>query len=67
MRVHALVQHIQSNIETNLRVWKYLLPPAEEKDGHEIMGSMPVWQPVKKTSHFICQSGTNTYPSFHSL
>ena len=58
MRVHKLVQHIQINIETNLRVWKYLLPPTEEKEGHEIMGSMPVWQPVQKTDHFICESGT---------
>ena len=57
MRVHRLVQHIQKNIETNLRVWRYLLPPSEEKEGHEIMGSIPVWQPVLKTDHLICLSG----------
>ena len=57
MRVHALVQHIQVCVEMDLRVWRYLLPPKDEKDGHEIMGSMTVWQPVEQTDHFICQTG----------
>ena len=67
MRVHGLVQHIQSSIETNLRVWKYLLPPSEEKDGHEIMGSIPIWQPIQSTDHFICQSGFYTHQLFWFL
>ena len=60
MRIHALVQHIQVRVEMDLRVWRYLLPPRDEKDGHEIMGSLPVWQPVKQTDHFICQTGIST-------
>ena len=67
MRIHALVKHIQVRVEMDLRVWRYLLPPNEEKDGHEIMGSLPVWQPVKQTDHFICQKGIATgciFPNF---
>ena len=57
MRIHGLVVHIEERIELDLRVWKYLLPPKDEKDGHEIMGSLPVWQLVKQTDHFICNKG----------
>jgi hypothetical protein len=60
MRVHALVQHIQVRVEMDMRVWRYLLPPKDEIDGHEIMGSLPVWQPVEQTDHFICQTGIST-------
>ena len=57
MRIHQLLQHIEARVETDLRVWRYLLPPGEEKDGHEILGSHPVWQPMIPTQHFICQIG----------
>jgi hypothetical protein len=57
IRIHRLIQHIQGRVETDLRVWRYLLPPGEEKDGHEIQGTLPVWQPVVKTDHLICQTG----------
>ena len=57
MRIHQLLQHIQARVETDLRVWRYLLPPGEEKDGHEILGTQPVWQPTIPTDHFICQIG----------
>ena len=40
--IHRLIQFIQSRVETELRVWRYLLPPGDEKDGHEIQGSLPV-------------------------
>ena len=59
MRIHELVIHIEERVEKDLRVWRYLLPPKDEKDGHEIMGSLPVWQPVKQTDHLICQKGNN--------
>ena len=58
MRIHGLVQYIQARVEMDLRVWKYLLPPGDEKDGHEIMGSMPVWQLIQQTDHYICQTGS---------
>ena len=57
MRIHGLIQHMEERVETDLRVWRYLLPPREEEEGHEIQGSMPVWQPVTPTDHFICQTG----------
>ena len=59
MRIHSLIQHIEERVETDLRVWRYLLPPREELEGHEIQGSMPVWQPVTQTDHFICKNGKN--------
>ena len=57
MRIHSLIQHIEERMETDLRVWRYLLPPREEQEGHEIQGSMPVWQPIIQTDHFICDNG----------
>ena len=57
MRIHGLIQHMEERVETDLRVWRYLLPPREEEEGHEIQGSLPVWQPVTPTDHFICDSG----------
>ena len=57
MRIHRFIQHIQERVEMDLRVWRYLLPPRDELDGHEIMGSLPVWQPIEQTDHFICQKG----------
>ena len=57
MRIHSLIQHIEERVETDLRVWRYLLPPREEQEGHEIQGSMPVWQPIIQTDHFICNNG----------
>ena len=57
IRIHRLLQYIQRRVETDLRVWRYLLPPGEEQDGHEIQGTLPVWQPVSKTAHLICQTG----------
>ena len=59
MKIHFLIQHIQSRVEKDLRLWRYLLPTKDEKDGHEIMGSLPVWQPIRQTDHFICQTGNN--------
>ena len=64
MKIHFLIQHIQSQVEKDMRVWRYLLPPKEEKEGHEIMGSLPVWQPVRQTDHFICQKGKSKQPSY---
>ena len=60
MRIHHLVQYMLVRVELDMRVWKYLLPPEDEKDGHEIMGILPVWQPVLQTDHFICQTGSKT-------
>jgi hypothetical protein len=60
MMIHSLIQYIEERVELDLRVWRYLLPPKEEQDGHEIQGSLPVWQPVTPTDHFICQAGSNT-------
>ena len=57
MRIHGLIQHIEERVETDLRVWRYLLPPREEQEGHEIQGTLPVWQPVTPTNHFICDTG----------
>ena len=57
MRIHGLIKHIQERVETDLRVWRYLLPPRDEMDGHEIQGNLPVWQPVMPTDHFICLTG----------
>ena len=57
MRIHGLIQHIEERVETDLRVWRYLLPPREEQEGHQIQGAMPVWQPVTPTGHFICEKG----------
>ena len=57
MRIHGLIKHIQERVETDLRVWRYLLPPRDELDGHEIQGSTPVWHPVMPTDHFICMTG----------
>ena len=51
------MQHIEERVELDLRVWRYLLPPSLETPGHEIMGSQPVWQPIKPTDHFICETG----------
>ena len=56
--IHRLIQFIQTRVETDLRVWRYLLPPELEKEGHEIQGTLPVWQPVRQTEHFICESQT---------
>ena len=47
------MKHIEERVELDLRVWRYLLPPSLETPGHEIMGSQPVWQPIKPTDHFI--------------
>ena len=66
MRIHGLIQHIEERVETDLRVWRYLLPPREEEEGHEIQGSMPVWQPVTPTDHFICDTGEKTQRAFQS-
>ena len=57
MKIHAFIQHIEERVETDLRVWRYLLPPREEQQGHEIQGTLPIWQPVTPTDHFICQTG----------
>ena len=57
MRIHGLIQHIEERVEKDLRVWRYLLPPREEKEGHEILGTTPYWQPVTTTDHFICDTG----------
>ena len=59
-RIHKLMRHIEERVELDLRVWRYLLPPSLETPGHEIMGSQPVWQPVKTTNHFICETGNKT-------
>ena len=59
MNIHGLIKHVEERVETDLRVWRYLLPPKEEQDGHEIQGSLPIWQPVTPTDHFICQTGSN--------
>ena len=65
IRIHNLVKHIEERVEMDLRVWRYLLPPKDEKDGHEIMGSQPVWQLVLRTDHFICQTGAaELFPFF---
>ena len=57
MSIHRLITHLCVGVEGKLRVWRYLLPPGQEKDGHEIQGQRPVWQPVKKTDHLICATG----------
>ena len=57
MHIHSLIQYIEERVELDLRVWRYLLPPKDELDGHEIQGSLPVWQPVTSTDHFICTTG----------
>ena len=57
MKIHRLIQHIEERVEKDLRVWRYLLPPREEKEGHEILGSTPLWQPVTTMKHFICDTG----------
>ena len=57
MKIHDLIKFIQGRVEVDMRVWRYLLPPAMEVPGHEIMGSQPVWQPVQPTDHFICDTG----------
>ena len=62
MRIHGLIQHMEERVETDLRVWRYLLPPREEEEGHEVRGSLPVWQPVTPTDHFICDTGNLKYP-----
>ena len=46
MKIHFLIQHIQSRVEKDMRAWRYLLPPKDEMDGHEIMGSLQVWQRI---------------------
>ena len=51
------MKHIEERVELDLRVWRYLLPPSLETPGHEIMGSQQVWQPIKPTDHFICDTG----------
>lgn len=61
MRIHGLIIHICVGVEGKLRVWRYLLPPEHEKDGHEIQGPRPVWQPVKQTDHLICATGNNKH------
>ena len=70
MAIHKLIQHIEEMAETDLRVWRYLLPPREEEEGHEIQGSLPIWQPVTPTDHFICQEGititSNKTPEYKS-
>ena len=70
MAIHKLIQHIEEMAETDLRVWRYLLPPREEEEGHEIQGSLPIWQPVTPTDHFICQTGntitSNKTPEYKS-
>ena len=62
MRIHGLIKHMEERVETDLRVWRYLLPPREEEEGHEIQGTLPVWQPVTPTDHFICDTGNLKYP-----
>ena len=54
---HNLLKYIQIRLEIDLRSWVYLMPPMDEKDGHEMMGSLAVWQLIKQTDHFICQTG----------
>lgn len=66
MRTHNLIQHIQARVELDLRVWRYLLPPNDELQGHEIMGSFPVWQPIEPTDHFLCQIGIATFLFFNN-
>ena len=57
IRIHKLVQYLEVSVEVNLRVWRYLLPPLEEEDGHDVMGSLPVWYRVLATPHFLCDQG----------
>ena len=57
MRIHSMIKYIQEWVEEDMRVWGYLLPSKNEEDGHDIQGILPVWQPVKKTDHFICEEG----------
>lgn len=47
-------------METDMRVWRYLFPPQLEEDGHEVMGSLPIWQPTEVTQHFLCDTGLQT-------
>jgi hypothetical protein len=65
MKIHRLIQHIEERVETDLRVWRYLLPPRDELDGHEIQGSLPVWQSITPTDHFICHKGEKTHKIPH--
>ena len=36
MRIHKLIQHIEERVETDLRVWRYLLPKVKFFIGPEI-------------------------------
>ena len=57
---HELLKYIQIRVEIDIRPWVYNMPPQDEKDGHEMMGSTPVLQPIQQTDHFICQTGSKT-------
>jgi hypothetical protein len=63
IRNHRLLQHLQARVETDLRVWRYLLPPLQEEEGHEVMGSLPVWCRTETTGHFLCDTGLLTIDS----
>ena len=47
IKIHSLIQHIEERVELDLRVWRYLLPPKDELDGHEIQGSLPAPLPSR--------------------
>ena len=57
MRIHKLMQHLEVGVEVNMRVWRYLLPPMEEEEGHNVKGSLPLWWKTQPTSHFLCDKG----------
>ena len=57
---HEFLMYIEIREETDIKSWVYNMPPQDEKDGHEVLGTKPVWQLVRRTDHFICQTGATT-------